>query len=143
MKEPLKTKKIELSEILSKLSKILSKMTKEEIIELWLDKHPFDNIKMSDVLYNRWHIASEKASKLSKELLNFNSWCDFEKRDELYKQYNDTKNIDEALEILKKIEPYNKQFEKRRKLIDEVDAAYKSGVPLNILFLTNSIDFLS
>jgi hypothetical protein len=87
---------------------ILDEMTKEDLVEWIRSHHFFMKPKNSDVLYLRWNRQSaEVISEMEKENRALDH-LDFGERDRLAKQFNASKDPNERLQLIEKIEPYDK-----------------------------------
>jgi hypothetical protein len=89
---------------------ILDEMTKAEIIQ-WLRGEMFFYLhkpKKSDLLGLRWQAKSEALAKRNKAHTAYGKSLNLKKRDEIAKQINATKNLDEKLCLFKKMKPYEK-----------------------------------
>lgn len=113
----------------------LYEFTKKEIIE-WIrqDFHfQINPPKKSSLLFNRWQTRSKELEKKHEKSMEMFSAIDGKTRDELAKQFNNETNLEKRLAILKKIEPYDKQFREWRdfeeaimKEFAEVEKIYQS-----------------
>ena len=111
---------------------ILEEMTKEEIIA-WARSRWLSMPSRSQMLYCRWEIQSAKVlSEYDEENAKLKA-LDFSKRDELARQFNASKDIEEKLRLLDKMKPYEDAFSahiKRSEAIDRkqkaIDALYES-----------------
>nr|WP_303627096.1 hypothetical protein [Pseudomonas sp. S12(2018)] len=83
-------------------------MTKEDLVEWIRSQHFFIKPKMSDVLYLRWNRQSAAViAEMEKENRALDH-LDFGERDLLAKQFNESKDPNERLRLIEKIEPYDK-----------------------------------
>ncbi|MBK3465817.1 hypothetical protein [Pseudomonas sp. MF6776] len=110
---------------------ILDEMTKEDLVA-WIKSHHFSRPKRSDVLYLRWERQSaEVLEEMQKENRALDG-VDFGERDRLAVRFNESKDPEEKLRLIKLIEPYDKAMSdhiKRSQGIDRkskrVDALYE------------------
>ncbi|WP_313446878.1 MULTISPECIES: hypothetical protein [Pseudomonas] len=87
---------------------ILDEMTKEDLVEWIRSHHFFMRPKKSDVLYLRWNRQSAAViAEMEKENRALDH-LDFGERDRLAKQFNASKDPNERLRLIEKIEPYDK-----------------------------------
>jgi hypothetical protein len=87
---------------------VLDKMTKEDLVDWIRSQHFFIKPKMSDVLYLRWNRQSAAViDEMEKENRALDH-LDFGERDRLAKQFNASKDPNERLRLIEKIEPYDK-----------------------------------
>lgn len=87
---------------------VLDEMTKEDLVEWIRSQHFFIKSKMSDVLYLRWNRQSAAViAEMEKENRALDH-LDFGERDLLAKQFNESKDPNERLRLIEKIEPYDK-----------------------------------
>lgn len=93
-------------------NEVLNMMTKEELIYFIKTKLFHIDIKKSEVLFYRWQIKSDQL--LKEEILNneYLKNIDGKSRDQYAKQFNEEKDTNKKLELLKKIDVYDKQFQK-------------------------------
>ena len=111
---------------------VLDKMTKEDLVDWIRSQHFFIKPKMSDVLYLRWNRQSAAViDEMEKENRALDH-LDFGERDRLAKQFNASKDPNERLRLIEKIEPYDKAMRdhlSRSEAINRkqkrVDALYK------------------
>lgn len=113
----------------------LYEFTKKEIIE-WIrqDVHfHFNPPKKSNLLFLRWQTRSKELEKKHEKSMEMISAIDGKTRDELANQFNSETDSEKRLDILKKIESYDKQFMEWRdfekaimKEEAEVDKIYQS-----------------
>ena len=94
----------------------LNEFTKKEIIawirqDIHFHLHP---PKKSELLFNRWQTRSKELEKKYDKSREMLSAIDGKKRDELANQFNNETDGQKCLAILKKIEPYDKQFREWR-----------------------------
>ncbi|MBA6119394.1 hypothetical protein JET76_01560 [Pseudomonas putida] len=83
-------------------------MTKEDLVEWIRSHHFFMKPKKSDVLYLRWNRQSAAViAEMEKENRALDH-LDFGERDRLAKQFNASKDPNERLRLIEKIEPYDK-----------------------------------
>ena len=90
----------------------LNEFTKEEIIA-WIrrDIHfHFNPPKKSAFLFARWEARTKKLENKREKSMEMLSAIDCEKRDELANQFNNETDWQKRLAILKKMDPYEKQF---------------------------------
>ena len=110
---------------------VLDEMTKEDLVA-WIRSHHFDRPKRSDVLYLRWvRQSAEVLEEMQKENRALDG-VDFKERDRLAIRFNESKDPEEKLRLIKLIEPYDKAMSdhiKRSQAIDRkskrVDALYE------------------
>ncbi|WP_223535383.1 hypothetical protein [Pseudomonas sp. GL-B-16] len=110
---------------------VLDEMTKDELVA-WIRRQHFMRPKRSDVLYMRWERQSaEVLDEMQKENRALDG-VDFKERDRLAVRFNESKDPEEKLRLLKLIEPYDKAMSdhmKRSQAIDrkskKVDALYE------------------
>ncbi|UNK68320.1 hypothetical protein MNO08_09605 [Pseudomonas simiae] len=110
---------------------VLDEMTKDELVA-WIRNQHFFRPKRSDVLYLRWERQSaEVLDEMQKENRALDG-VDFKARDRLAAQFNESKDPEEKLRLLKQIEPYDKAMSdhiKRSQAIDRkskrVEALYE------------------
>lgn len=87
---------------------VLDEMTKEDLVDWIRSQHFFITPKKSDVLYLRWHRQSAAViDEMEKENRALDH-LDFGERDRLAKQFNASKDPNERLRLIEKIEPYDK-----------------------------------
>lgn len=87
---------------------VLDEMTKEDLVEWIRSQHFFIKPKKSDVLYLRWNRQSAAViDEMEKENRALDH-LDFGERDRLAKQFNASKDPNERLRLIEKIEPYDK-----------------------------------
>lgn len=87
---------------------VLDEMTKEDLVDWIRSQHFFIKPKKSDVLYLRWHRQSAAViDEMEKENRALDH-LDFGERDRLAKQFNASKDPNERLRLIEKIEPYDK-----------------------------------
>jgi len=113
---------------------ILDEMTKEEIIH-WVRgqvAYMFYPPKKSDLLFSRWQKEEKKVAAMRKANIDRGKSLNMAKRDEYAKQFNLTKDIEERLALLKKMEPYERKFQEylfeSKKIMghqDRVDKIYQ------------------
>ena len=89
---------------------ILGEMTKEEIIT-WIRKETFMRPRNSNLLWVRYYKKSQEILERRKANIEYGLNIDLKKRDEYAKQFNATKDVDHRVELMKKMEPYEKQFQ--------------------------------
>ncbi|VVP23536.1 hypothetical protein PS896_03967 [Pseudomonas fluorescens] len=111
---------------------VLDEMTKEDLVAWIKSHHFFSRPKRSDVLYLRWERQSaEVLEEMQKENRALDG-VDFKERDRLAIRFNESKDPEEKLRLIKLIEPYDKAMSdhiKRSQAIDRkskrVDALYE------------------
>lgn len=111
---------------------VLDEMTKEDLVAWIKTHHFFSRPKRSDVLYLRWERQSaEVLEEMQKENRALDG-VDFKERDRLAIRFNESKDPEEKLRLIKLIEPYDKAMSdhiKRSQAIDRkskrVDALYE------------------
>ncbi|WP_188036231.1 hypothetical protein [Pseudomonas sp. EZ-C24] len=87
---------------------VLDEMTKEDLVDWIRSQHFFFKPKKSDVLYLRWNRQSAAViDEMEKENRALDH-LDFSERDRLAKQFNASKDPNERLRLIEKIEPYDK-----------------------------------
>ena len=109
---------------------ILDEMSKQELID-WIRKRHFVRPKRSEVLYLRWERQSAQVlEEMQRENCALDG-VDFKERDRLAAQFNESRDANEKLRLLKLIDPYDKAMSdhiKRSPAIDtkqkRVDALY-------------------
>lgn len=110
---------------------IFNEMTKAELIE-WVKSQWFFTQRppqKSDVLFLRWQRKSKAISEKHKENITRGETLELKKRDEYAKLFNESKNADERMRLLKKMEPFDKALSKymaeSEKLMDADESIYK------------------
>ena len=114
---------------------ILDEMTKEELV-LWIRGKAAYFLrpapKKSSILWLRYESAAKIAANNRTEHLEKNKLLDFSKRDEYARRFNETQDNTERLELIKKMEPYERKLKKYldegkalRAEDDKVDRMYK------------------
>lgn len=109
------------------LKDILDTMSKEEIV-FWLRGDMSFHIrkpKKSDVLFIRWQLQSDKLAKRSEANNEQLKSIDFKQRDKYARQFNESNDTEEKLRLIRKIEPYEKAFEKYCDESESIELAYK------------------
>ncbi|WP_223541003.1 hypothetical protein [Pseudomonas sp. BF-RE-26] len=110
---------------------VLDEMTKDELVT-WIRNQHFLRPRRSDFLYIRWERQSaEVLDEVQKENRALDG-VDLKARDQLAVRFNESKDLEEKMRLLKQIEPYDKAMSdhiKRSQAIDRkskrVDALYE------------------
>ncbi|MBA5706200.1 hypothetical protein DT037_03815 [Pseudomonas fulva] len=87
---------------------VLDEMTKDDLVGWIRSQHFFIKPKKSDLLYLRW---SRQSAAVIDEMEKENralDHLDFGERDRVAKQFNASKDPNERLRLIEKIEPYDK-----------------------------------
>ncbi|MBD1590293.1 hypothetical protein [Pseudomonas typographi] len=110
---------------------ILDEMSKQELVD-WIRSRHFVRPKRSEVLYLRWDRQSAEVLEEMRREGRALDGVDFAERDRLASQFNESRDSNEKLRLLKLIEPYEKAMSdhiKRSRAIDakqkRVDALYE------------------
>lgn len=104
---------------------ILDEMSKQELID-WIRSQFFARLpKRSEVLYMRWN---RKSAQVLDEMQRENralDGVDFKERDRLAAQFNESRDADEKLRLLKLIEPYGKAMSDHIRRSEAIEAKQK------------------
>lgn len=110
---------------------VLDEMTKEDLVA-WIRSQICMQPKRSDVLYLRWERQSAEVLDEMKKENRALDGVEFKARDRLAARFNESKDPEEKLRLLKQIEPYDKAMSghiKRSQAIDRkskrIDALYE------------------
>ncbi|KAA0983264.1 MULTISPECIES: hypothetical protein [unclassified Pseudomonas] len=103
---------------------VLDEMTKDDLVS-WIRNQHFMRPKQSDVLYIRWERQSgEVLEEMQRENRALDG-VDFKERDRLAGKFNDSKDPEEKLRLLKQIEPYDKAMSEHIKRTQALDRKSK------------------
>lgn len=112
---------------------IFDEMTKEEIID-WVRgraAYPSHLPNKTNLLYQRWQTENKELYDRRMANIEYGNSIGLSKRDELTKQFNATKNINEKFLLLRKMKPYE---EKWQKYITESDSIMEEEKRVNKLY---------
>ncbi|MGN8346312.1 hypothetical protein ACLEJQ_22185 [Pseudomonas sp. SMV71] len=103
---------------------VLEEMTKDELVA-WIRRQHFTRPKRSDVLYLRWERQSaEVLEEMQKENRALDG-VDFKERDRLAVRFNESKDPEEKMRLIKLIEPYDKAMSEHIKRSQAIDRKNK------------------
>lgn len=93
---------------------ILDEMTKQEIVQWIRSSVSFflNPPKRSELLFIRWQNKSNEAALRREENSKILSSIDGKQQDEYAREFNNTKDLNKKLLLVKKMKPYADQFEK-------------------------------
>jgi hypothetical protein len=93
---------------------ILKQMTKDELINFIITQ-PYYTIRpprKSSILFARYDAMAKKQMDLSRNHIESGKKLNMKKRDEYARMFHETKDVNRRIELIKKMEPYDKKWQK-------------------------------